>query len=259
MQFRVKLVVAFAVFGLLIATVFAVQWVYLSQTPYEAGTGEYYLDETFTASSFMYGLQSWAPYASKMPVYPQNSVDDGSGFYLMFVDLNATSNLSSTFPNVKVDYSFTGLQGTAAFHVYGYIGSSGGISWRNRVEGDGASGFYVTNSPSAENTVLEGVQSLSEYNQVYVKVSNMAGASFDDFGDDTYFMKFDKAGGGLNSLHITTEPNNPSGNVTMTDALSGSFYVDFTGSRVQEDFILMVAVNGTIGGDFGLHLRSSEP
>ena len=213
----------------------------------------------YNSSSFLYGPQTWIPYASKVPVYPGNDASDGSRFYLMFVDLNATSNLDSTFPSVKVDYAFTGLQGTAAFHLYGYINSNGGISWTNRVEGDAASGFYVTNSPSTENTELGDTQVLAEYNHVYVKISNKAGASFDDFGNGTYFIKFEKVGGGLNSLHFTTDLRNPSGNITTTDALSGSFYLDFTGDRVQDDFILLVAVNGTISNDFGLHLRSSSP
>ena len=72
-------------------------------------------------------------------------------------------------------------------------------------------------------------------------------------------MKFDKAGGGLNSLHITTDPANPDGNVTTTSNLSGTFYVDFTGGRVQDDFVLLVAVNGTIGSNFNLNLKSSVP
>ncbi len=258
LEFRVKLVVAFAVFGLLIAGVFAVQWAYLSQDV-DMAAGNYCLDETFGAEGFLYGSQAWVPYASPLPVAPDNGVEGGSGFYLMFVDLNCTSNLNSTFPCVQVDYKFSGLHGTAAFHVYGYIRDNGGISWTNRVEGDGASGFYVTRSALGAAEGLSGAQVLSDFNHVYVQVSNRAGASFDDYGNDTYFMKFEKAGGGLNSLHITPDFRNPAGNVTMTDAASGSFFVDFTGSRVQDDFILLVAVNGTIGEDFALHLRSSTP
>jgi hypothetical protein len=117
----------------------------------------------------------------------------------------------------------------------------------------------VTNSPSTEKNSLGDLGVLSDFNHVYVWVSNSAGAKFDDFGDDTYYMKFEKDGGGLNSMHITTDPRNPSGNVTTTDALSGSFYLTFTGSRVQDDFVLLVAVNGTIEEDFALRLRSSAP
>ena len=75
---------------------------------------------------------------------PGVDVNGNEGFYIMLVDLNATSNLNATFPSVRVDYSFAGLHGTAAFHVYGYIKSNHGFSWTNRVDGDGANGYYVT-------------------------------------------------------------------------------------------------------------------
>ncbi len=257
MQFKYKLAAAFAVFVLLIGVVFAVQFVYLNR---EAASthGNYVLDETFTAQDLIYGPQAWAPYASKMPIVPGGDVNGGDGFYVMFVDLNATSNLNSTFPRVQVDYSFTGLHGVAAFHVYGYIHSNGGISWTNRVEGDGANGYYVTANPQATST-LAGAQVMEDYDHVYVKVANTAGASFNDFGNNTYFMKFEKAGGGLNSLHITTDPKVPTGQVTNTGNVTGTFFVDYTGDRVQDDFILLVAVNGTIGDDFQLNLKSSVP
>jgi hypothetical protein len=100
---------------------------------------------------------------------------------------------------------------------------------------------------------------MSDFDHVYVKVSNKAGAIFNDYGNDTYLMKFEKAGGGLNSLHITTDPRNINGNVTGSEKLSGTFYVNFTGDRVQDDFVLLVAVNGTIGQDFRLNLKSSVP
>ena len=193
-----------------------------------------------------------------MPIVPGGDVSKGDGFYVMYVDLNATSNLNSTFPRVQVDYSFTGLNGVAAFHVYGYIHSNGGISWTNRVEGDGASGYYVTANPQA-TSVLSGAEVMTDFDHVSVKVANHVDASFNDYGNNTYFMKFDKAGGGLNSLHITTNPQVPTGQVTNTSNTTGTFFLDFTGDRVQDDFILFVAVNGAIGSDFQLNLKSSVP
>lgn len=257
MQFKYKLAAAFAVFGLLILIVFAVQWVYLSQPANTVG-GNYRLDETFSAASFLYGPQAWVPYASKLTVMPGVDANSNGNFYVMFVDLNATSDLKATFPCVRVDYSFSGLHGTAAFHVYGYIKGNGGFSWTNRADGDGASGFYVT-APAGSPNVLANIQPMPSFDGIYVKVSNKEGAAFNDFGNDTYFMKFDKAGGGLNALHITTNPRNPDGNVTMTGNLTGTFYVDFTGGRVMDDFVLLVAVNGTIGNNFQLNLKSSVP
>jgi hypothetical protein len=241
---------------LLIVTLFAVQFYYLNREV-SSNRGNYKLDETFFATDFVYGPQGWVPYASKMPIVPNGNVNQDK-FCATFVDLNATSNLNSTFPRVRVDYSFSGLHGVAAFHVYGYIGSNGGISWTNRVEGDGSNGYYVASDPQTTNTLAE-TQVMGDYNHVYVKVANHAGASFNDFGNDTYFMRFEKAGGGLNSLHITTDPKVPAGQVTNTGNLTGSFFVNYTGDRTQEDFILLVAVNGTLGADFQLNLKSSVP
>ena len=257
MQFKYKLAAAFAVFGLLIGVVFAVQYVFLNQ---EANTAvrKYNLDQTFSAESFLYGPQAWVPYATKLPVTPGGDVNGGDGFYVMFVDLNATSDLNATFPCVRVDYTFTGLQGTAAFHAYGYIKSNAGFSWTNRVEGNRASGYYVTTA-SGSTSIHPDAQAMPDYNHVYVEVSNRDGAAFNDYGNNTYFMKFEKVGRGLNSIHITTDPRNPTGNVTTTSNPSGTFYVNFTGDRVQDDFVLLVAVNGTIGADFALNLKASVP
>ncbi len=257
MQFKYKITAALTVFVLLIGVVFAVQWAYLNREA-SSSQGDYRLDDTLTAQDFIYGPQAWAPYASKMPIVPNGDVNGDDGFYLLFVDLNATSNLNSTFPRVQVDYSFTGMQGVAAFHTYGYIQSNGGISWTNRVEGDGASGYYVTSNPAALSS-LSGTQEIEDYNHVYVEVSNHAGAAFDDFGNDTYFMKFEKVGGGLNTLHITTDPRVPTGQVTNTANVTGTFFVNFSGDRLQGDIILLVAVNGSISDDFQLNLKSSVP
>jgi len=257
LQFKYKLTAAFGVFGLLIVIVLAVQWAYLSQPANTVG-GNYYLNQVFSAASFLYGPQAWVPYASKLPIIPGVDANSNGNFYVMFVDLNATSNLNATFPCVRVDYSFSGLHGNAAFHVYGYIKDNGGFSWTNRVDGDGANGFYVS-AIAGSPTFLANAQSMSSIDHMFVKVSNEEGAAFNDFGNNTYFMKFDKDGSGLNSLHITTDPRNPSGNVTTTSQTNGTFYVDFTGGRIQDDLVLLVAVNGTVGSDFKLSLKSSVP
>ncbi len=257
MQLKYKLAAALAAFALLIVAVCAVQWAYLNREA-SSDSGNYVLDETFATQDLIYGPQAWVPYASKMPIVPGGDVDGDDGFYVMFVDLNATSNLNSTFPRVQVKYSFTGLNGMAAFHVYGYIQENSGLSWTNRVDGDGASGYYVMSNPQAGST-LAGAEAMEGINNIFVKVANQAGAAFNDYGNDTYFMKFLKIGGGLNSLHITTDPRVPTGQVTNTGNVTGTFFVNFTGDRVQDDFILLVAVNGQIGNDFQLNLKSSVP
>lgn len=257
MQLKYKLAAALAAFALLIGAVCAVQRAYLNREA-SSDSGNYILDETFATQDLIYGPQAWVPYASKMPILPGGDVDGDDDFYVMFVDLNATSNLNSTFPRVQVKYSFTGLNGMAAFHVYGYIQENSGLSWTNRVDGDGASGYYITSNPQAGST-LSGAQAMEGINNIFVKVANHAGAAFNDYGNDTYFMKFSKIGGGLNSLHITTDPRVPTGQVTNTGNVTGTFFVNFTGDRVQDDFILLVAVNGQIGNDFQLNLKSSVP
>jgi hypothetical protein len=258
MQFKQKLATAFAVFALLIVVVFAVQWAFLNQQANTEG-GNYALNETFTAQSFLYGPQSWVPYATKLPITPTIDVSSQGDFYVMFVDLNATSNLNATFPCVRVDYTFDGLRGTAAFHVYGYIRVNQGFSWTNRVDGSGSNGYYVTAPSDLSTGFPPNAQSMPDFNHIYAQVSNQAGAKFNDNGNNTYYVKFEKAGGGLNSLHITTNPQNPNGNVTTTNNTSGTFYVNFTGDRVQDDFVLLVAVNGTIDADFRLNLKASVP
>lgn len=257
MRFKYKLVSAAAVLALVVGAVFAIQYLAASRELDTTNLGNYNLDETFTMQSFIYGPQGWAPYNSKLPMQPEGNIDSDE-YYLLFVDLNATSNLNSTFPCVRVDYAFSGLRGIAAFHVYGYIHSNGGFSWTNRVDGLGANGWYVFGN-EAGGGALAGVHPLEAPNHVYVKVSNKNGAMHNDFGNGTYFMKFDKEGGGLNTMHITSDPRNPSGEVTYTADTTGTFYVDYTGDRVQEDFVLLVAVNGTIANDFQLNLKSSVP
>jgi len=70
------------------------------------------------------------------------------------------------------------------------------------------------------------------------------------------YVKFD--GGGLNAIHITTDPSDPYGQVTTTDAQSGTFYFSDTGGRgFFDDLILMVAVQGQVPEDFKVHLKAS--
>lgn len=75
-------------------------------------------------------------------------------------------------------------------------------------------------------------------------------------GGGTKYIKFD--GGGLNALHITTSRSEPYGQVTTTDARSGTFYLSDTGGRgFSDDLILMVAVQGDLPDDYRIHVRSS--
>jgi hypothetical protein len=91
---------------------------------------------------------------------------------------------------------------------------------------------------------------------VHIRVANDDGARFDLFGNDTYYIKFD--GGGLNALHVTTDPLVPFGQVTKTRAANGTFYISDTGGRgFFDDLVLLVAVQDPIPDDFSVRLRSS--
>ena len=68
----------------------------------------------------------------------------------------------------------------------GTLKDNGGISWTNRADGDGASGFYVT-APAGSSNVLANAQPMPSFDNIYVKVSNKEGAAFNDYGNNTYF------------------------------------------------------------------------
>jgi PKD repeat protein len=97
---------------------------------------------------------------------------------------------------------------------------------------------------------------------VNLSVVNDAGAYFNDAGDNTYnyFAAGQSATQGLNALHLTTDPSLSAnyGQVTISTAQSGVFYMSDTGGRGwDDDGVLMVAVNGTVPDNFRLHIRSS--
>ncbi len=101
-----------------------------------------------------------------------------------------------------------------------------------------------------------GGETIPGAKHVYVRIANEDGARFDLFGNDTYYIKFD--GGGLNALHITTNPLEVFGQVTRTRAANGTFYVSDSGGRgFFDDLVLLVAVREPVPDDFAVRLRSS--
>jgi hypothetical protein len=239
------------------------------QNALEEVVGENYvigaINETFTKEDFVYGPQTWKPYASKLPIAHEDGTDGNiSGdFYIMFVDLYAgpigkLSNLTDSGA-VRVEYTFENICGFAAFHVYGYCEKSNsgrGVSWTNSVEGPGASGYYVTGMEGGDASTPE-TEKLEGCHHIHVRVANGNGAKYDDYNDSTYYIAFDNPGGGLNSLHITTDPDIPAGQVTYTANQSGVFYVSDTGGRgFYDDVVLMVAVSENVPDDFELHIKS---
>ncbi len=103
--------------------------------------------------------QIWRPYTTDnySIYYGQDMSDTENTFQLMFVDLKAgvlgtncpyRNNLTYNGA-LKVNYEFTNLTSFAVFDAYGYTfqsNQSKGISWTNRVNDTGSSGWTVTPS-----------------------------------------------------------------------------------------------------------------
>jgi hypothetical protein len=121
------------------------------------------LDETFTASDFTYGPQTWKPCGG--PDYPLYDGQDPAGtantFRLMFVDLNVgvlgTNSTELTDRGaVKVRYVVENLDTVAVINAYSYCNLSNNgatmIAWTNRLNGTGRSsgfsGYTVIGEPS---------------------------------------------------------------------------------------------------------------
>ena len=122
------------------------------------------LNETFTKSEFLYGLQNWKPTGgnSNYPIFiGENMSDPNNMFYLMFIDTHA-GLLGSNYPGgnsqfinngaVEIDYNFTNLQSAAAFNIYAWNWNTSqgqGMLWTNSIlpgNTGGPSGITVTGS-----------------------------------------------------------------------------------------------------------------
>lgn len=96
-------------------------------------------------------------------------------------------------------------------------------------------------------TVPAGAESvLSDHYHINIAMAN---------GGEKY-IKFD--GGGLNALHISSDPSNNFGNSIASDSQSGVFYLTDTGGRgFDDDGIILIAVQGDVPDDFRVHIRAS--
>lgn len=113
------------------------------------------------------------------------------------------------------------------------------------------------------NQALADVAPLPDFHHIDINVSNDNGAQNGSGPTDSYYIKAD--GGGLNQLHITTNPSTAglSGQVTTqnidTSTTSGTFWVTTTGGRGYNDSIILLAsVKGPISDDFSLSIKSSS-
>lgn len=104
------------------------------------------VNNTFTRNDFQYGPQIYKPGPGgdgttpswTLPLYyGQNTDDPSTAQYLMFIDLYVGNLNTGPIDNgaVKVEYSFTGLNTTAAFNAYAWRSATSnedeGISWTN--------------------------------------------------------------------------------------------------------------------------------
>lgn len=110
---------------------------------------------------------------------------------------------------------------------------------------------YITVTEPTGPSILPG------YNNIFVKVANDLGAKYNAFSNNTYNIRFEGINRGLNALHISTDPAENYGQVTVSKDLNGTFYATDSGGKGYEDeIILMVAVNGTIPDDFALRITA---
>lgn len=213
------------------------------------------MQESFTREDFNYGPQEWRPF--KEPLQISDTVDSDDGWYLMFVKANATPYGGNPAlhrrGDVQVNYSFTNLAGTAAFHVIGFDATA--KCRTNRQDGYGASSYLVTGS-AEPGTGFTFAVPMQEWNNVAV----LPPGEYDmDDGPEafTYFIHFDLLSGGQDALHITDGRDNLKGGVTETRAQTGTFYITHTGGSLLEDVLVLVCVSEQQPDDFRLDIETS--
>jgi hypothetical protein len=251
--------------ALVILLVFAVAMVLLQVLAGDmittAGSDEKYsaadIKTEFSWTDFRYGPQSWRPFARPLPIGPEEKALPNETWYFMFIHLNGTPYGGN--PDIgrsgylQVDYHFTGLAGTAAFHIYG-VKENTIQSLTNRQDGYGRSGFFVTGTSPEGARSIETVQ-LPAPSGIFITTSDST-ASSEETGR-AYNLRFDKGGdSGLDSLHIASDISRRKGDITITQAQQGTFYITHTGGSTVGYAILLVAVNATEPDTFVLSLHS---
>lgn len=253
-----RIVAALAFLLVIVGALVAASFLYAGSVPAGEGSGgNWTLDLTLGRDDFIYGPQPWVPYNSRLPAVPGSDPAGDNRFMIAFVDLRTSlgKNLSDNRP-IEVEYTFKWLRGTAAFHVYGYkdYGTTGVVSWTNRVEGMGSSGLYVAGA-RGEGPAPVVAQTANNYG--HVEVANADGPLYDDFGNGTYRISFGKPGSGLNALEIRPGPD-AGGMQTFTADQAGRFYIASGSDSGFDTVLLLVAVNGTMPGDFQLRVRAGH-
>ncbi len=183
-------------------------------TPGSPNTNDYVtgaLNETFTASDFLYGPQSLMPDSSGMNVIynGENSSNPSSAEYLMFVDLYVGNLNTASINNgaAMVQYTFSNLTTQASFDTYAWA-TGYDVKWANLPTSSG----YNTPAPVASFTTntTSGTNPLNV--QFTDTSSNTPTSWLWNFGD-----------GGSSTLQNPTYTYNTPGKYTVTLTATNSY------------------------------------
>jgi hypothetical protein len=262
MSLHLRILLAFLVLGLFMFGMFALEEISLPFMTKEvqAPVTGVLLDLVFTKADFRYGPQSGRPYYDPQAIDPGRNASAGDLWYMMYIDLNGTPVGGN--PDIrrlgvlKVNYNFTNLAGSAAFHTYGFRPDSSQTR-TNRQDGWNRCGYLVYGMAEPGQTMpATTVLSPSALHEYRVTIANVRGENSNDFSAATRTLRFDRAGSGLDALHITRDLSVLKGDVTETFAQQGSFFVTATGGNPGTDLLLLVAVNRAQPEGFSLSVRS---
>ncbi|SCG84725.1 PKD domain-containing protein [Methanobacterium congolense] len=210
----------------------AVAGAYQPPTPtdYHYITG---VNETFTKSDFQYGPHVYKPGPGTswtLPLYyGQDTSDNSTAEYLMFIDLYVGNIKSTSVPGlidngaVKVQYVFNNLNTTASFNMYGWTLASNqgeGISWTNKVVlGDTQSSGYTVNYKPVTPVADFSADNTSGSSPLTVKFtdnsSNYPTSWLWDFGDGVTSTE-------QNPTHTYTKPGNYTVTLTTSNLAGNS-------------------------------------
>jgi len=118
----------------------------------------------------------------------------------------------------------------------------------------GSNAATTTEKIAVNSDNINGI--LPGYTNIFVKPVNDAGIRWDYTKNGTYFIN--QNGGGLNAVHISSDPTVNAGLVSVSADQAGTFYVTETGGRgYQDEVVLLLAVNGTLPEDFSGRCKTS--
>jgi hypothetical protein len=258
---RKKIVVALLIIGIFGAGMISLQLI--AENFLRGSTGDSPVaitprNQNFSWADFRYGPQVWRPYNRPLAIGTGENWSGNETWYILFTQLNGTPyggnpDLRRT-GSVKVHYLFSGLAGTAAFHIYGLRENSDQY-FTNRQDGWGRSGYFVTGTENTGTRTIDTIP-FPTSNQIFVTTSDHSGGS-QGIDGGTYYLRFDKGGdSGLDAIHIVTDPKIRKGQVINTTDQEGTFYITHNGGSTVKALLLMVAVDRMEPDSFSLNISS---